>query len=117
MINLAPRLGVISRILAEFPEYPVETLPIDIPLWLLPHPWHNDPMPLWWDVDSEISLGIDHPNPTERETPGPRFIAYDAALNVDIYQGDDWDSCRTSLQAWWDSRNGSRRKAKEGGLQ
>lgn len=62
------------KIEVEFPDYPVDSLPGDIPEWLECVPWHNDACPIWYmrgyeDPEAGIHLAIDYPDVWARICP------------------------------------------------
>lgn len=102
---------VIDLIKDEFPRYPVDTLPPDIPNWLQCLAWHNDAMPIWGNAtyangEGGIVLSIDYPDPKERSEVEleslPRFSVWltnEMGDQIsDTYQTDDWNEALVKLE-------------------
>lgn len=97
----------------EFESYPVESLPKDIPEWLICTAWHNDAMPIWGDHNYAmggdgpgwrgIALSIDYPDPAMRDTPDwPRFGVWEMKNGETVlghnYSTDDWQEALMLLE-------------------
>jgi hypothetical protein len=60
-----------TKLLAEFPSYPVDTLPA-IPEHWIPQHWRNEACPSWQADPTEgkgVYVYVDYPNPVDREWP------------------------------------------------
>lgn len=99
-----PDLSIIRR---EFPRYPVDSVPEDVPDWLECRAWHNDVCPIWGEVGRDdphvgIFLAINYPDPADREEgDGPRFSVWvmDAAgRETHQYNTDDWPEALAELR-------------------
>lgn len=95
------------KIEIEFPDYPVDSLPGDIPEWLECVPWHNDACPIWYmrgyeDPEAGIHLAIDYPDAERREIDGPRYRIWmsDALQNylAPPLNTDDWEAAKAELE-------------------
>lgn len=105
-----------ALIQGEFPDYPLDTLPKDIPAWLRCSAWHNDACPVWYDenyLNSDgktlgVGLAIDFLDVTLRDygnDPGevhsPRFSCwlFDGGQQVgDAFATDDWAAMLVRLE-------------------
>ena len=93
----------------EFPNFPLESIPGDIPDWLVPCPWHNDAMPIWGDEsyalgEGGVCLSVDYPDPAMRENgPGePRFCVWRCTEMCEnlgrVFSSDDWQETLAILR-------------------
>lgn len=95
----------------EFESYPVESLPKDIPEWLICTAWHNDAMPIWGDENyamggdgpgwKGIGLSIDYPDPQMRDTPEhSRFYVWQMQDGEQVggKGTDDWQEALMLLE-------------------
>lgn len=105
-----PVVTAYRMIASEFPDYPLDTIPQDIPAWLTCHAWHNDVAPIWGDAgyamnEPGIMLVIDFPRPEDRELGGgERFRVYrvnedpDSIDMDDDFESDDWAATLAHLE-------------------
>jgi hypothetical protein len=95
-----------SNIAVEFPDFPLDTIPADIPEWLECQPWHNDACPIWYergfdDPEEGIKLCIDWPDPDRRELPAPRFGVWKATAEGEClsnFGSDSWAETLAELE-------------------
>jgi hypothetical protein len=91
----------------EFPDYPVETLPQDIPAWMVPTHWHNDTAPSWTfrGPDGAMVIYIDYADVSQREmhSDGSRrftLMTFDANdRHMGDFATDDWAEAKGTLIA------------------
>lgn len=107
-----------NLITREFPEYPLDTIPQDIPGWLECGAWHNDSCPVWGDEsylsgNGGIALAIDYADHAMRdyggeapEIPSPRFSCWRTEWTSgrgteqvgDTFSSDDWAAVLARLE-------------------
>ena len=83
----------------EFPDFPEEDIPPDIPAFMQCTAWHNDTAPTWGNVDNSLLLSVDYSDKSLSEFPD-----HGACLHVwidgdlpPLYEGNDWAAARLAL--------------------
>lgn len=74
----------------EFPDFPLETLPGDLPAGFVDQSWHNDACPSFLHEPTGLALYCDHPEPGAREygPDTPRFLLLQYVRDTRV--GPDW---------------------------
>ncbi len=97
-----------EQIIVMFPDYPLHTLPLDIPFFAKAVPWKNDSCPIWEANDAAwpVCLSIDFPDPADSEIRGDRYCIWlradaetglTAGRNTVLASTDSWAEAKVVL--------------------
>lgn len=88
----------LALLASEFPDFPADSLPSNIPACMAPSHWRNDLCPSWRSPDGEIVLWIDYPSAADREFPSSaRYVIAGDEDGCVEWELDDWTHARAAL--------------------